>query len=172
MQISPDDRTILRGLAKRVEEIAALPVIAERREMWKRHNSLRRVRPMVLVFPEGSWRELLPGGACRCEGLARKLDDVFTIRNLRRVSISPFADVDAAAEKLRDRYIFSWKPHPAHLCGAFDAGRIRRYIQHTIDVTKGCVVEMILKDTHTCDGRGERFTQWTDIASRLAAEAK
>ena len=27
-----------------------------------------------------------------------------------------------------------------------------------------CVLEMILKDTHTCQSRPERFTEWTRIA--------
>jgi len=67
---------------------------------------------------------------------------------------------------LRDDYIFSWKPHPAHLVGEFDEDMIRNYIRHTIDVAQrhGCVLEMILKDTHTCEHRPERFDRWTRIA--------
>jgi hypothetical protein len=45
------DREILRDLAGRVAEIAELEVQAERRELWKRHNSLKALRPMLLVFP-------------------------------------------------------------------------------------------------------------------------
>ncbi|MHB1318185.1 MAG: uroporphyrinogen decarboxylase/cobalamine-independent methonine synthase family protein, partial [Anaerolineae bacterium] len=51
-----------------VSEIGHLPVMAERREAWARHNALERVRPMLLVFPEGAWRELLPGPTMRCQG--------------------------------------------------------------------------------------------------------
>jgi len=61
------DKDIIRGLAARVAEIAELPVMAEKREMWKRHHSLERVRPMVLVAPEGSWRELVPAESLQCE---------------------------------------------------------------------------------------------------------
>ena len=67
MLINQKDKTILRQLAKQVVEIAELPIMAERRELWKRHNSLERVRPMILIFPEGSWRELLPQSALKCE---------------------------------------------------------------------------------------------------------
>ena len=108
----------------------------------------------------------LNGYGC-CEDLTRKLDDVFTIPNIRRISISPWADVDACAEKLQDKYIFSWKPLPAHLVGQFNTQLIRDYIQHTLDVTKNCVVEMILKDTHTCEHHPERFDEWTRIAREL-----
>jgi len=107
----------------------------------------------------------LNGYGC-CEDLTRKLDYVFTIPNLRRISISPFADVETCAEKLQGDYIFSWKPHPAHLVGQFDEGAIRSYIRHTIEAAQkhGCVLEIILKDTHTCEHHPERFDRWTQIA--------
>jgi len=107
----------------------------------------------------------LNGYGC-CEDLTKKLDDVFTIPNLRRVSISPFADVEACAEKLQGDYIFSWKPHPAHLVGRFDGEMIRSYIRRTIEAAqeRGCVLEMVLKDTHTCEHHLERFDRWTQIA--------
>jgi len=60
------DRRLLRDLARRVAEIANLPVMAERREMWTRHNRLERVRPMILVFPEGAWGEVLPPSELEC----------------------------------------------------------------------------------------------------------
>ena len=112
----------------------------------------------------------LNGYGC-CEDLTLKLDDALTIPNIRRMSISPFTtDLETCAEKLGDRCIFSWKPHPAHLVGGFDAARVREYIRHTLEVTKECVVEMILKDTHTCENHPERFTQWSDIARELAEQ--
>ena len=109
----------------------------------------------------------LNGYGC-CEDLTRKFDYVFTIPNIRRISISPWSDVERCAEKLQGNYIFSWKPHPSHLVGNFDAQRVREYIKHTLDVTKDCVIEMILKDTHTCENHPERFTMWTDMARELA----
>ena len=66
--ISSHDRQILRNLAHEVAELAALPIQAERRELWKKHNSLQPTRPMILVFPEGAWEELLTGNDLLCEG--------------------------------------------------------------------------------------------------------
>ena len=122
------------------------------------HNEFSLQYEKRLLAPYG-----LTGYGC-CEDLTRKLDDVLTIPNIRRISISPWADVEACAAKLQDRCVFSWKPHPAHLAGRFDGERIRQYIRHTLEVTRGCVIEMVLKDTHTCDGQGDRFDQWTRIA--------
>lgn len=101
-----------------------------------------------------------------CEDLTNKMDDVLTIPNIRRISCSPWADVDACAEKLGPGYVFSWKPHPSHLVGEFHDEKVRAYIRHTIEVCKanGCFLEMILKDTHTCENHPERFDRWCTIA--------
>lgn len=109
----------------------------------------------------------LTGYGC-CEQLHDRMDEVLRFPGIRRVSISPFCDVARAAEQLQDRCIFSWKPQPADLVGRFDPDRVRAYLQHTLDVTRGGVVEMILKDTHTCQHQGVRFTAWTRIARDLA----
>lgn len=113
----------------------------------------------------------LTGYGC-CEDLTHKLDDVFTIPNIRRISISPFADVDACAEKLQGDYVYSWKPNPAHLVGAFDEVRIRDYIRHAVEVTQanGCAMEMVLKDTHTCEHQPQRFDRWLAIAREVCTE--
>ncbi|MBU0714524.1 MAG: hypothetical protein KJ964_04125 [Verrucomicrobia bacterium] len=114
----------------------------------------------------------LTGYGC-CEDLTRKLGDVFTIPHIRRISISPWSDVDACAEKLKGDFIFSWKPNPAHLVGHFNENAVREYIRHTVEVAQrnGCVLEMILKDTHTCEHHPERFDRWTQIAREVILEA-
>ena len=120
-----------------------------------------------LLMPFG-----LTGYGC-CDDLTRKLDNVFTIPHLRRISISPWSNVEACAEKLNGDFIFSWKPNPAHLVGRFNDSAVREYIRHTIEAARrnGCVLEMILKDTHTCEHHPERFDRWTQIARQLILEA-
>jgi hypothetical protein len=107
----------------------------------------------------------LTGYGC-CEDLSRKLEDVVALPHMRRISISPFADVDSSAERLKGRAIYSWKPQPAHLAGRFDEAMLHGYIRHTLDICRanGCVLEIILKDTHTCEHHPERFDAWTEIA--------
>jgi len=111
----------------------------------------------------------LNGYGC-CEDLTRKLDYVLTIPNLRRISIAPTADVAACAERLGDRYIFSWKPDPAMLVGEFNEEAIRTYIRRALEATRNCVVEVILKDTHTCQHHPERFDRWSAIAREVVGE--
>ncbi len=43
------DVTVVRGLAAEVAEIAALPVQAEKRALWRRLNARQPARPMVLI---------------------------------------------------------------------------------------------------------------------------
>jgi len=107
----------------------------------------------------------LTGYGC-CEDLSGKLDAVLEIPHIRRVSISPAANVPRSAEKLGNRAILSWKPQPAHLIGEFDAERIRRYLRDGIEVARanGCVLEIILKDTATCQHHPERFDRWLAVA--------
>ncbi len=107
----------------------------------------------------------LTGYGC-CEDLSGKLDSVLAIPQIRRISISPFAEVERSAEKLGHRAILSWKPQPAQLIGQFNEGRIRQYLRHGIEVSRAndCVLEIILKDTHTCEHTPERFDRWLDIA--------
>jgi len=114
----------------------------------------------------------LNGYGC-CEALSGdKMTYVFNIPNLRRISISPFADVAAAAEQLKGDYIYSWKPKPWRLTGKFDAKAVRQEIRHTLEVTRehGCALEIVLKDTHMVEGHAERFDQWTQIARELIEE--
>ncbi len=107
-----------------------------------------------------------------CEDMTTTLDTILDgIPNLRRISISAFTDTRTAAEKLQNRYVFSWKPNPAHLASpTFDEAFVREYIQGAIDICQenGCVLEMILKDTHTCRHQPERFERWIEIAQELS----
>ncbi len=62
----PQDREILRDLARRLRALADQPLMVQRRRLWQGHNHLRPIRPMVLCFPEGSWPELVAEQACLC----------------------------------------------------------------------------------------------------------
>jgi hypothetical protein len=44
-----NDIIILRELAKQVSEIANKPIQNERKNLWRKHNSFKRVRPLIYV---------------------------------------------------------------------------------------------------------------------------
>lgn len=100
-----------------------------------------------------------------CEPLHGRWGAVSRHHALRRVSCSPWADVQKMAEQLEDRYILSLKPNPAALARPqIDEQAIRRELRHLLEVTKGCVVEIIMKDNHTIGGRPENVVGWCRIA--------
>jgi len=107
-----------------------------------------------------------------CEPLHLKLDMLLRqVPRLRRVSIAPWADKRMSAEKLGNRAIYSWKPNPAYVAAVtFDPELVRRDVRETIEICRanGCTLEIILKDTHTCNHQPERFDLWTRIAMEEA----
>jgi len=106
-----------------------------------------------------------------CEPLHNKLDIVKTIPHLRRISISPWADIRKSAEGLGNQYVFSWKPNPAVMAGeTWNPGTVRQGLRETLEATRGCVVEMIMKDTHTCRSEPQRMWDWVKIALEVAEE--
>lgn len=55
--INMNDRTLIRGLAKQVADIAALPVQENKRRLWRKLNALKPERPMVMI-DQVCWHEL------------------------------------------------------------------------------------------------------------------
>ena len=60
------DRKILRELALQVAEIAARPVMEERRSLWTQHNDLQKTRPLILADPENGWNEIITADQIQC----------------------------------------------------------------------------------------------------------
>ena len=107
-----------------------------------------------------------------CEPLDRKIPVLRSIPNLRRISISAWADIEVAAEQLQDDYIFSWKPDPEVVSrGAWDPELARRRVRDFLRATGGCVREIVLKDLETVGGEPRRLSEWLAIAREEIAAA-
>lgn len=100
-----------------------------------------------------------------CEPLDHKYEAIYRhIINVRRLSVSPWADIDEAVEKIGKRAIFSWKPDPAKICTGFDEDEIRKYLKNVADKTKDCFVEIILKDIRTCGHTNQYLVKFIELA--------
>ncbi len=105
-----------------------------------------------------------------CEPLDRKLDYVKQIPRIRRISISPWANVRRSAEALQDKYILSWRPNPNCVAGlSFRPEHIRAELKEGIEIAReyNCVLEIILKDTHTVNNEPHRLKTWVKTAKEL-----
>jgi hypothetical protein len=106
-----------------------------------------------------------------CEPLDTRWHIVKQVPNLRRVSISPWANKPLMAERLGDRYVYSMKPRPADLAwDTFDEDWIRSELRKDLRATRDCRVEVIMKDNHTIRNDPQRVVRWVKIA-REEAEA-
>ncbi|MFP4381283.1 MAG: hypothetical protein ACLFUS_12345 [Candidatus Sumerlaeia bacterium] len=100
-----------------------------------------------------------------CEPLHFKMDILRQIPRLRRISMSPKADWAAGAEKMGRDFIFSAKPNPAVFAvDKWDTDKVRADLRRMLERTKGCNVELVMKDTQTCRNEPHRIMDWTRIA--------
>lgn len=100
-----------------------------------------------------------------CEPLDGKYDAIFKhLTNIRRLSISPWADITEAAERIGDKAIFSWKPNPARICTGFNEEEMLKELKHVAHITRDCFVEIILKDIRTCNYTPEYLQKFIALA--------
>jgi hypothetical protein len=105
-----------------------------------------------------------------CEPLDRKMDIVKKIPNLRKISVTPWADVQVAAEAIGGKYVLSSKPNPAAVAvDRLDHTWLRKEIGTILDAVRryGCPCDIVLKDISTCNGRPENIFEWENIVMEL-----
>jgi hypothetical protein len=104
-----------------------------------------------------------------CEPLDKRWQYVAALPRLRRISVSPWSDRAVMAEALGNRYVYSMKPNPAALAlDTFDEGAIRAGLRRDLEATRGCRVEVVMKDNHTIRNDPSRVIRWCLIAREEA----
>ena len=109
-----------------------------------------------------------------CEPLHQKLDLVKKIPNLRKISMSPWVDVEKGAEQIGRGFVFSRKPSPAFLAVTpWEPDVVEADLCAVRDACArhGCPLEIILKDISTVNYQPQRLLQWADIAMRVVGAA-
>jgi hypothetical protein len=106
-----------------------------------------------------------------CEPLDNKMHIIRKIRNLRRVSMSPWVDVARAAAEVGRDYVYTHKPNPSIVSmERWHPELAERQLRDAFEKTRNSVVEVNLQDVHTVRNEPHRLTEWTRIAMRLAEE--
>ena len=102
-----------------------------------------------------------------CEPLHDRIDQIQKYPNIRKIGVSPWADVEKSAEALEGKYVFSRKPNPAHVAGVTDPDVIRREMEDTVRVCQkhGCPLDITLKDISTVGYRPENLMVWAQTVS-------
>jgi hypothetical protein len=102
-----------------------------------------------------------------CEPLDKKIHILEKIQNLRKISITPWADVDAATEIIKNRYVVALKPNPSSLAVSnLDNNTVKKELTKIVNACKrnGCSADIVLKDITTVNGRPQNLFEWEKIA--------
>lgn len=105
-----------------------------------------------------------------CEPLDRKIDVIRRLPNVRKISMSPWADASRGASAMGGDFVFSNKPNPAFLAvDAFSTDIAREDLLKTLAACKrnNTPVEFILKDISTVRYAPHRLWQWAEMARSI-----
>lgn len=141
------------------------------RDIWGFAESQETVGVSPAMFGEFIFPYQLPllerfGLNCYgcCEPVHARLDHIFRVPRLRRVSVAPWADQEVCAQRMGRDYVFSRKPNPSPVCVDFQEDVIRADVRETLRIAGDLPLEIILKDTHTFEGDATRPGRWVRIA--------
>lgn len=106
-----------------------------------------------------------------CEDLTRKIDMLRQIPNLRRIAVSPMADVPACAAQIGRDYVFSYRPSPTDMVGyGLDVERVAGLLRADLEACRDCCVDITLKDVETVEGDEDRVRQWVKLTRQVIDE--
>lgn len=107
-----------------------------------------------------------------CEPLHNKMALMAKIPRLRKISISPWCDVEKAAAEAREKYVFSHKPTPAVMADdVYNPERAEQDIRDRLAKSGNNPCEFIIKDISTIRGDINRVIAWCEMASRVVRES-
>jgi hypothetical protein len=82
--------------------------------------------------------------------------------------VSPWADLEKAVENIGQDYVLSVKVNPFSFAdSAWSIEKERAVLKDILYKTKGCHVEIILKDVSTVNHEPQRLWQWAEMARGL-----
>ncbi len=107
-----------------------------------------------------------------CEGMENRMNIIKQSRNLRRVSVSHWADPEKMSDELKKDYIFSLKPSPSPLAShEMDMDSAREEMEHKFGIARDKnFVEIIMKDNHTLGNNPENVRKWVALAREITGE--
>lgn len=100
-----------------------------------------------------------------CEPLDNKMSIMRRIPNLRKLSMSPWVNLERAVRVVGADYVFSRKPNPAVLAeDTWQPEKARADLVEVMEKAQGCHIEFILKDISTLRYQPQRLWEWAQIA--------
>lgn len=107
-----------------------------------------------------------------CEPLDDRIELLKTIRNLRKVGVSPWSNAEKCAEQLGKNFVFARKPNPANVAIQTSPEHIRKETETSVKacLKNGCPAEFVLKDITTISHKLENLTVWANTVNQVLDE--
>jgi hypothetical protein len=98
-----------------------------------------------------------------CEPLDKIIPYLKKVPNMRKIGVSPWADIRSSAEQIGGAYVFARKPNPANVAWEFNREPVEKEIAETVEICleNKCPYEFVLKDISTVNHRPENLINWT-----------
>jgi len=100
-----------------------------------------------------------------CEPLDDRIDILKKIPNMRKIGVTPWADINACAEQIGKDYVLSHKPNPANVAVNANAQVIKDEASKTIEacIQHGCPYDIVLKDVSTVSYKVQNLVTWNRV---------
>ena len=100
-----------------------------------------------------------------CEPLDDRMDMLMKIPNMRKIGVTPWADVNKSAEQIGKNYVLSHKPNPANVAILSNEDVIKSEVTKTIEacMKHGCPCDIVLKDVSTVSYNVQNLITWNKV---------
>ena len=104
-----------------------------------------------------------------CEPLQNRIGMLKEVPNMRKLGVTPWADIHSSAEQIGRDYVFAFKPNPAFVSDNLDQEAIRLEAIKTVEacLTHGCPYEFVLKDISTVSYKPQNLIKWVQIVESV-----
>ena len=107
-----------------------------------------------------------------CETLHDKFEIVKkNMPNVRKLSCSPWTNIEKLCEQVQNDYVVSIKPNPAiFVRETWNLKEAEDELRSSLEKSRGCHVEVIAKDLSTLREEPQRLWEWTEMAVKTCSE--
>lgn len=106
-----------------------------------------------------------------CEPVHTRFHIIKRIKNLRRISISPWCNQEKMVALMGRDYIFCRKPNPTLIStDEFSEEAIKEDLRATLRIAGHLPLELVMKDVHTLRNQPWRLGRWVQLAREVSEE--
>ena len=100
-----------------------------------------------------------------CEALDNRLSMLTKVPNMRKLGVSPWANVERCTEQIGSGFVVARKPNPANVAVELNPEVVEKEIEETIQacLKYNCPYEFVLKDISTVSRKLQKLSEWNRI---------